>query len=138
MEERCLAQQSWRNSGTWTSSLLTPVQLKPQRRQHVYTTHVQVYFLNSEVDLKNEWRRLILLGLQVYGFLPNTGQPGPDLQLFPLHWVRVLLLPGHQEQGSENQDQEESTPLYASEKCQAESGVQFQEAAELSIPDLQW
>ena len=101
--------------------------------------HVQVYFQNSEVDFKNEWRRLNIPGLQVYGFLPNTGQPGPGLQLLPLHWSRLLLLPGHQEQGSENPgDQEEIKPLYASEKCQAKSGVQCQEAAELSIPDLQW
>ena len=115
------------------------VQLKPQRRQHVYATHVQVYFLNSEVDAKNEWRGLYLPGLQVHGFLPNTGQPGPGLQLFPLHWSRLLLPPGHQEQGSENTGaQEEIKPLHASEKCQAESGVWCQEAAELSIPDLQW
>ena len=60
-------------------TLFLPLQPKWKRRQHVNTT--QVYFHNSEVDLKNEWRRLILLGLQVYGFLPNTGQPGPGLQL---------------------------------------------------------
>ena len=56
---------------------------------------------DSELDSYNEWScewRCLPCG-QVLGVLPGAVQSRPSLQHLYLNWLRLLLLPGYQEQG---------------------------------------
>ena len=58
------------------------------------------------------------------GPLPSTGQPGHGIQLLPDHWLKLLLLLGHQEQGGPvKQGQKEGQPVNPEEKQEAQRGV---------------
>ena len=61
----------------------------------------------------------------------------PTLQYLHLDWLRLVLLPGYQEQGSEKPVPKEEF-LNALEERQTERGVLGKEAANISNHGIHW
>ena len=74
------------------------------------------------------------LGNQVPGILPGTGQPENHLQLLPLPWHLLLLLPGHPGEGGPcyHQHKEEAKPLYQEKELEEEGDVPGEDEATFS------
>ena len=77
---------------------------------------------------------------QVLDLMPHTGQPGPGHQLLSCHWPWLLLLSGHQEQGStqSGDQEEEAEPLNTPQKCQAQGRICQKEASLFSWDPRWW